>query len=63
MHSSCVVPNQIINDSVVENLRIKKIRFVEINEFILQGSVESLAMSVHLGSFGIGVEMNHMQFF
>ena len=36
---------------------------MKINEFILQGSVESLAMGIHLGSFGIGVEMNHVQFF
>jgi len=63
MHPSGIVPDQIINDFVVENLRIEKLGFVEINEFILERSVESLAMGVHLGSFGVSMEMNEMQFF
>lgn len=63
MYSPCIVPNQIIYDLVVENIRIEQFFFVEINEFILQGPIESLAVSVHLGSLGIGMEMNHMQLF
>ena len=63
MHPPGIVPDQIINDFIVENIRIEKFGFVKINKFILQGSVESLTMGVHFGSFGVSVIMREMQFF
>ena len=58
MHSPRIIPDQIIDDFVIENIGIEKFRFMEINEFVLKCAVESLAVGVHLGSFGISVIMS-----
>ena len=56
MNSLSVVEEQVFFHLFVENSGVvkKKIRMI-INEFILNRSVEALAVSVHLGSLGISV--------
>ena len=56
MDSFGIVEEQVFFHLFVESGGVvkKKVRMI-INEFILNRSIEALAVSVHLGSLGIGV--------
>jgi len=46
-----VVPNEPLYELLVKLGRMEQIVHMEINKFLLDGSVESLTMGIHLGRF------------
>ena len=61
VYSFCVVEYQVVHQSLVEDNRIHEFIDVVINIFLLDCPVESFAVSIHLGSSGVGMVMNHME--
>ena len=61
MYSLGVVEGQILHKLAIEDLRCQKIIHVEVNEFILNGPVESFKMSIHFRRTRVGMVMNHVQ--
>jgi len=56
-----IVPDKPIHQAKVEFLGINQLVQMVINVFFLDGFVESFDMGVHLGRFGISVEMDKIK--
>lgn len=63
MNSLGIVPDKPINQRAVEFIGIKQLVSVVINEFFLDGFVESFKAAVHLRSFRIGMVVDKMESF
>lgn len=52
------MPEKMFDQSDVERHGIKQLRLVVIDELLLDGAIEPLGMSIHLGCFGVGVPVD-----
>ena len=57
MHPVGIVPDEPVNELGVEDLRRPQIGYVVVDEFLLNGAVEPLAMRIHLRRLGICMVM------
>ena len=62
MNSLCVVPDEPVDQLVVETRGIKQFEDVIVDELLLDGAVESFYVSIHFWSSGIGMVVGHMKF-
>ena len=56
-----IVEDQVVHKFSIEDVRILEQPHMVINEFFLDGSVESFHVSVHLRGLGVGVIMSEME--
>ncbi len=58
-----VEPDEILGQFLVELVWILEEMKVPVNEFFLDGAIESFTMRIHLRSLWIRIPMNHTSFF
>src|SRR3989344_5982076 len=61
MHALRVVPDKVIHEFGVENVAIEQEPLVVIEEFFLNGAVESFHVSIHFWSLGVGVIVDDLK--
>ena len=62
MYPFGVVPDKPVHEFGIEGIAIKQKSFVIVEELFLDGAIESLYMSIHLGSLGIGMVVRDLEF-
>ena len=63
MRPLCIEPDQILHEDDIELLWFQQLMGMVIHKLLLDGSVESLAVRIHLRSLWVGVIMREVQFF
>src|SRR3989344_4863642 len=58
-----VVKNEIVHQKAIEFFRIKQKVGMIIDKLLLERSIESLNVSIHLGSLRVGMVVNEMKLF
>lgn len=61
MDAQGIVENKIVHHPLIECVRLLEQPDVVVDEFFLNGTVESFHVSVHLRGFWIGAEMSQMK--
>ena len=61
MYTSGIVPDQVVHQFSVEVVAIEQQSFVIVEELFLYRAIESFHVSVHFGSFGVGVVVSNLE--